>query len=107
MAVPWGNLQLDELLSMPDYDFHRVALLIDELQDAIDAVLSDEPDKKYDISWRVIEDDRPFHPQRLWDTCHRFMGAGVYRSKGFSGYREGMTWHYCGTRQQGASISNS
>uniref|UniRef100_UPI00226B24F9 hypothetical protein n=1 Tax=Klebsiella pneumoniae TaxID=573 RepID=UPI00226B24F9 len=30
---------------MPDYDFHRVALLIDELQDAIDAVLSDEPDK--------------------------------------------------------------
>lgn len=30
MAVPWGNLQLDELLSMPDYDFHRVALLIDE-----------------------------------------------------------------------------
>ncbi|MDH8479377.1 hypothetical protein QIG78_26470, partial [Klebsiella pneumoniae] len=20
MAVPWGNLQLDELLSMPDYD---------------------------------------------------------------------------------------
>ena len=61
MAVPLGNLQLDELLSMPDYDFHRVALLIDELQDAIDAVLSDEPDKKYDISWRVIEDDRPFH----------------------------------------------
>ncbi|MEL1851965.1 GTP-binding protein [Klebsiella pneumoniae] len=83
MAVPWGNLQLDELLSMPDYDFHRVALLIDELQDAIDAVLSDEPDKKYDISWRVIEDDRPFHPQRLWDTCHRFMGSRVYRSKGF------------------------
>uniref|UniRef100_UPI00226B0726 hypothetical protein n=1 Tax=Klebsiella pneumoniae TaxID=573 RepID=UPI00226B0726 len=27
----------------------------------------------------------------MWDTCHRFMGAGVYRSKGFSGYREGMT----------------
>ncbi|HIH9624447.1 TPA: GTP-binding protein, partial [Klebsiella pneumoniae] len=56
---------------------------IDELQDAIDAVLPDETDKKYDISWRVIEDDRPFHPQRLWDTCHCFMGAGVYRSKGF------------------------
>lgn len=28
-------------------------------------------------------------------------------ARGFSGYREGMTWHYCGTRQQGASISNS
>ena len=33
-----GKLQLDELLSMPDYDFHRVALLIDELQDAIDVL---------------------------------------------------------------------
>ncbi|MDP1288165.1 cobalamin biosynthesis protein CobW, partial [Klebsiella pneumoniae] len=79
MAVPWGNLQLDELLSMPDYDFHRVALLIDELQDAIDAVLTDETDKKYDISCRVIEDDRQFHPQRLWDNFNLFKGAGVYR----------------------------
>nr|WP_227665638.1 GTP-binding protein [Klebsiella pneumoniae]QEQ67749.1 Putative metal chaperone YciC [Klebsiella pneumoniae subsp. pneumoniae] len=106
MAVPQGNLQLDELLSMPDYDFHRVALLIDELQDAIDAVLSDEPDKKYDISWRVIEDDRPFHPQRLWDTCHRFMGAGVYRSKGFfwlPGRDDGIIVEPAA----GASISNS
>lgn len=83
MAVPWGNIQLDELLTMPDYDFHRIALLIDELQDDIDAVLPDGTDKKNDICWRVIEDDRPFHPQRLWDTCHRFMGTGVYRSKGF------------------------
>jgi len=83
MAVSRGNILLDELLAIPDYDFHRVALLIDELQDTIDAVLPDKPGKKYDISWRVIEDDRPFHPQRLWDTCHRFMGKKVYRSKGF------------------------
>ncbi|TKI02855.1 CobW family GTP-binding protein [Martelella alba] len=82
-AVPWGNLQLDELLAMPDYDFHRVALLIDELQEVIMREQTDTPTGNNKIVWRVVEDDRPFHPQRLWETYHRFMGMGVYRSKGF------------------------
>ncbi|HCN7162391.1 TPA: cobalamin biosynthesis protein CobW, partial [Escherichia coli] len=43
----------------------------------------DTPCNNEELIWRVIRDDRPFHPQRLWDTCHRFMGMGVYRSKGF------------------------
>lgn len=77
-AVPRGNLELDEILNMPDYDFHRVSLLIDELQGEIDF----NP-QEGEMSWRVIEDDRPFHPQRLWDTCHQFMGKGIFRSKGF------------------------
>ncbi|MEQ9916550.1 GTP-binding protein [Pectobacterium aroidearum] len=83
MAVPRGNLQLDELLAMPDYDFHRVALLIDELKDVIETEPSGGTTRSDEIVWRVLEDDRPFHPQRLWDTCHRFMGLSVYRSKGF------------------------
>ncbi|QEM91002.1 cobalamin biosynthesis protein CobW [Kosakonia radicincitans] len=82
-AVPWGNLQLDELLAMPDYDFHRVALLIDELQEVIRTEQTETPTENKKIVWRVVEDDRPFHPQRLWETYHRFMGMGVYRSKGF------------------------
>lgn len=82
-AVPWGNLQLDELLAMPDYDFHRVALLIDELQEVIRTEQKDTATGNNKIVWRVVEDDRPFHPQRLWETYHRFMGMGVYRSKGF------------------------
>lgn len=82
-AVPWGNLQLDELLAMPDYDFHRVALLIDELQEIIRTEQTDSITGNNQIVWRVVEDDRPFHPRRLWDTYHSFMGMGVYRSKGF------------------------
>jgi len=79
MAVPWGNLLLSELLAMPPYDFHRVAGLIDELTEEVDAI---DPSAWQMVS-EVIHDDRPFHPQRLWDTCHHFMGAGIYRSKGF------------------------
>lgn len=78
-AVSRGNLELDEILAMPDYDFHRVSLLINELKNEIEA----NPLENDEMSWRVIEDDRPFHPQRLWDTCHQFMGRGIFRSKGF------------------------
>lgn len=82
MAVPWGNLQLNALLTMADYDFHRVAQLIDELAEDVDRLLS-EDNTAWRITSEVIHDDRPFHPQRLWDTCHQFMGTGIYRSKGF------------------------
>lgn len=74
-AVPWGNLSIDTLLAMPEYDHHRVALLIDELEN--------EVDDGGPATSRVIRDERPFHPQRLWDTCHQFMGQGIWRSKGF------------------------
>lgn len=83
IAVPWGNLRLETLLAMPTYDFYRVRQLIDELEDEIDAVAPDDGSPPYALSYRVLEDDRPFHPQRLWDTCHRFMSCGIYRSKGF------------------------
>lgn len=65
-AVPWGNLSIDTLLAMPEYDHHRVALLIKELEN--------EVDDGGPATSRVIRDERPFHPQRLWDTCHQFMG---------------------------------
>ena len=34
IAVSWGNLKLAELLTLPDYDFNRVGLLIRELEDS-------------------------------------------------------------------------
>lgn len=77
MAVSRGNLCLDDLLAMPAYDFHRVARLVEELDSEVAAAGA------HDIEFRVIEDDRPFHPQRLWDICHRFLGTGIHRSKGF------------------------
>lgn len=82
LAVQRGNLALDSLQTLPDYDFHRVSQLIEELADEVDNAFL-EGRSAWAMKAEVINDDRPFHPQRLWDTCHHFMSAGVYRSKGF------------------------
>ncbi|KQN53412.1 MULTISPECIES: GTP-binding protein [unclassified Erwinia] len=81
MALPWGNLPIERVLNAPDYDFHRVGRLIEELAPQVDRMTPQRA--PYDIESRVIEDDRPFHPQRLWDTWQQFTGMGIHRSKGF------------------------
>lgn len=81
VAAAWGNLTLDTLLTQPDYDFHRVERLVDELQDDVDR--DSDRHHRYGLDHRVIRDRRPFHPQRLWDACQRFLGTGIHRSKGF------------------------
>lgn len=81
MSLPWGNLPLDDLRAMTEYDFHRVQPLIKELAPCLESESADE--RPYDLATRVIKDDRPFHPQRLWDTCTRHLGQKIYRSKGF------------------------
>ena len=43
----------------------------------------EENDRPYDLATRVIKDDRPFHPQRLWEICHQYLDKRIYRSKGF------------------------
>lgn len=82
MAVPWGELPLADVLAMPDYDFYRVERLTDELEGDVEAA-PDVQRRPYDIESRVLEDERPFHPQRLWESYHRFLGTGIHRSKGF------------------------
>lgn len=81
VSVPWGNLPLDDVLAFPDYDYHRVAQLVEELKPAVES--EDLDDRPYNLATRVILDDRPFHPQRLWDTCQKQLGQHIYRSKGF------------------------
>ncbi|WP_437614304.1 CobW family GTP-binding protein [Erwinia sp. V71] len=83
MAVPWGNLPLDDVLAMDTYDFHRVTTLIHELEAEIESPSAPDSTQSYDIASQVLADDRPFHPQRLWDTYQQFLGRGIYRSKGF------------------------
>lgn len=80
-SVPWGNLPIDDVLAMPEYDYHRVAQLIKELKPSLEADRQDE--RPYNMATRVIKDDRPFHPQRLWDVCQQHLGQHIYRSKGF------------------------
>ncbi len=81
MSLPWGNLPLDELRAMPEYDHHRIQPLLEELAPCLEPERGD--DRPYDLATRVIRDDRPFHPQRLWDTCTRHLGRQIHRSKGF------------------------
>jgi len=81
LSVLNGNFAIEELLKIPEYDFHRVAQLIQELKPTIDEEASG--DRPYNMATRVIKDDRPFHPQRLWDVCHKYLDQRIYRSKGF------------------------
>ena len=81
VSVPWGNLPIEDILKMPEYDYHRVEQLFKELKPVFETEsLNDRP---YNLATRVIKDDRPFHPQRLWDTCNQNLGHHIYRSKGF------------------------
>ncbi|MEC5344556.1 GTP-binding protein [Brenneria populi] len=82
LSARWGNIRLDDVLSWPDYDFHRVEKLIAELQEEVEA-LNTGARQPYDLESRVIDDERPFHPQRLWQVYHQALSAGIHRSKGF------------------------
>ncbi|MEM6376365.1 MAG: GTP-binding protein [Pseudomonadota bacterium] len=85
VAMKWGNVKLTDVLSMPAYDHHRVAKLGAELADwdKKHGAQSMNGPGDYQIDSVVIADPRPFHPQRLWDVYTRFLGEGIYRSKGF------------------------
>lgn len=80
-SVFFGKLSIDEILAMPEYDFHRVAQLVDELKPELES--DTHNDRPYNLATRVIKDDRPFHPQRLWTVCHQYLDQKIYRSKGF------------------------
>ena len=80
-AIQFGHLPIQSLLELPEYDYFKVAQLAEELKPALESEsLNDRP---YRLTTRIIKDDRPFHPQRLWDVCNQYLGEKVYRSKGF------------------------
>ncbi|WP_306345647.1 CobW family GTP-binding protein [Vibrio quintilis] len=83
ISISWGNIELDQIRDIEDYNFFLVEQLIGELRDQVNAplTLSGKPNQK--IVAQVIEDDRPFHPTRLWQVCHQHLTQGVFRSKGF------------------------
>ncbi|MEM8507752.1 MAG: GTP-binding protein [Bacteroidota bacterium] len=80
-SVHFGKLDIESLLELQEYDYFRVAELTEELQPVLAA--EEENDRPYDLATRVIKDDRPFHPQRLWEICHQYLDKRIYRSKGF------------------------
>ncbi|MBK21281.1 MAG: cobalamin biosynthesis protein CobW [Flavobacteriales bacterium] len=80
-SVHFGKLNIDALFELPEYNYFQVAQLIGELKSVLES--QENQDKPYDLATRVIKDERPFHPQRLWDACHEHLDQGIYRSKGF------------------------
>lgn len=74
-------MKIESLLQLPQYDYSQIEQLIEELT----PVLASETlkDRPYDLETRVISDDRPFHPERLWAICHEYLDQKIYRSKGF------------------------
>lgn len=81
-SVLFGKLDVTSLLELQEYDYFKVAKLIEELEPVLES--EGQNDKQpYDLATRVIKDNRPFHPQRLWNVCHQYLDKKIYRSKGF------------------------
>ena len=80
-SVVHGNLSIEFLFNLKEYNYFNVAKLFNELQPILDQ--EEKIDKPYDLASNVIKDDRPFHPERLWQVCHKFLDKRIYRSKGF------------------------
>lgn len=80
-SVSFGKLDIESLLEAKPYDYYKIDQLVKELKPVLESEsLSDKP---YNLATKVIKDERPFHPQRLWDVCHRYLDQRIYRSKGF------------------------
>lgn len=80
-SVVFGKLNINSLFELEEYNYDNVSQLTKELQPILAAEATAE--QPYDLAYRVIKDDRPFHPKRLWDICHQYLDHRIYRSKGF------------------------
>jgi len=80
-SVLFGKLQLESLFDIQEYNYFKVEQIINELKPILES--EEQADRPYNLATRVIKDDRPFHPQRLWDVCHQYLDQKIYRSKGF------------------------
>ncbi|MAZ01047.1 MAG: cobalamin biosynthesis protein CobW [Flavobacteriales bacterium] len=80
-SVVFGKLLIDSLFEINEYNYFNVANLFEELQPTLKS--EENTERPYNLATKVIKDDRPFHPQRLWDVCHKYLDTRIYRSKGF------------------------
>lgn len=80
-SVLFGKLTIESLFEIEEYNYFNVAKLVEELKPILDS--DNQADKPYNLATKVIKDDRPFHPERLWKVCHQYLGDKIFRSKGF------------------------
>ncbi len=80
-SVLFGKLDIGSLFELQEYDYFKVARLVEEIKPVLES--EEQGGRPYNIAARVIKDDRPFHPRRLWEICHQYLDQRIYRSKGF------------------------
>ena len=94
-SIVFGKLSIDSLFKIKEYDYFVVEKLFKELQPIL--ISEENTERPYNLATEIIKDDRPFHPQRLWDVCHKFLDKRIYRSKGFfwlaSRHSESLLWN--------------
>lgn len=76
-GISWGAMTWEQITSMPSYDYFLVEKLFGELAPVI------AQEHRPILISQVLEDKRPFHPTRLWDTYQTVLTSGIFRSKGF------------------------
>ncbi len=80
-SVVYGKLSIDSLFEIKEYNYFNVEKLFGELQHILDS--EEDSDSPYNLAAKVIKDDRPFHPNRLWQIFQKYLDKRIYRSKGF------------------------
>ena len=80
-SILFGKLSIESLFEIEEYNYSNVSQLLEELEPILES--DKESNKPYDLATRVIKDDRPIHPERLWNVCHQYLDKRIYRSKGF------------------------
>ena len=80
-SVIFGKLNIESLFEIEEYNYLNVERLFGELKPILE--LESETDRPYDLVTKLIKDDRPFHPERLWKVFNHHLKVSIYRSKGF------------------------
>ena len=97
-SILFGKLSIESLFEIEEYNYSNISQLLEELEPILES--DKESNKPYDLATRVIKDDRPLHPERLWNVCHQFLDKRIYRSKGFfwlpSRDKHSLLWNQAG-----------
>ena len=80
-SIIFGKLNIESLFELEEYNYFNVEQLFRELKPILE--FESETDRPYDLATKVITDDRPFHPERLWKVFNQHLRVKIYRSKGF------------------------
>ena len=95
---------IESLFEIEKYKYSNVENLFKELQPILDS--EQELIKPYGISTRILKDDRPFHPKRLWDVCHKYLDKEFTVVKAFFGLLAEIIFHSFGIKRVEELILN-